>query len=177
MLSKVDELKLIARCVLADDRHAFGQLVDAYSPGLHTFIYNLTLGDAALTDDIAQETFLKAYTSLRSFKGLSRFRTWLYRIAIREFYDERRRRHESHMPEYADQLPSSETASGYAAECRHDVEQAMAVLNDTERTLILLFYYDDLPIKEISKITGHPEGTVKSYLSRAKSKMAKVLKS
>lgn len=45
MLSRVEELKLISRCVLADDRHAFGQLVEAYQPSLRRFFMNLTLGD------------------------------------------------------------------------------------------------------------------------------------
>ena len=77
MLSKWDELRLIARCVAGDDRHAFERLVDEYNDGLRRFLLNLTLGDACLTDDLAQETFLKVYLSLRSFQGLARFKTWL----------------------------------------------------------------------------------------------------
>lgn len=69
MLSKIDELQLIARCVAFDDHQAFKRLVEEFSPGLRRFIFNLTRGDASLTDDISQNTFLKAYTSLRSFKG------------------------------------------------------------------------------------------------------------
>lgn len=90
MLGKLEEISLIARCVAADDRHAFGRLVEEYQDALRRFIYNLCGGDAAMTDDIAQETFLKAYTSIRSFKGISRFKTWLYTIAYREFIDWRR---------------------------------------------------------------------------------------
>ena len=55
MLSKWDELRLIARCVAGDDRHAFERLVDEYNDGLRRFLLNLTLGDACLTDDLAQE--------------------------------------------------------------------------------------------------------------------------
>ena len=89
MITRIEEIKLITRCVTLDDRRAFAKLVDEFSPGLRRFIFNLTLGDAALTDDIAQETFLKAYTSLRSFRGLARFRTWLYTIACRQLADYR----------------------------------------------------------------------------------------
>lgn len=58
---------------------------------------------------------------------------------------------------------------------RHDIEVGMRALSDIERTLVLLFYLEDRPIKEIVKITSLPEGTVKSYLSRAKSKMAQAI--
>lgn len=53
MLGKLEEISLIARCVAADDRHAFGRLVEEYQDALRRFIYNLCGGDAALTDDIA----------------------------------------------------------------------------------------------------------------------------
>lgn len=174
MLSKIEEMALVARCIAADDRRAFARLVEAYSPGLHTFLYRLTLGDGALTDDLAQESFLKAYTGLRSFKGVARFRTWLYRIAINEFVSYKRRRSEER-PEDSGYREPADTPMEMA-DTRHDISVAMQALNDTERTLILLFYYQDQPIKEICKITGMPEGTVKSYLSRAKAKMAKLLK-
>lgn len=85
MLSRFEELQLIAKCIAGDSRRAFERLVEEYQEGLRRFLLNLTLGDAALTDDLAQETFLKAYMSLRSFKGIARFKTWLYRIAYNEF--------------------------------------------------------------------------------------------
>lgn len=69
MLSKLEEISLITKCVAVDDRRAFGRLVDEYSPGLRRFVFNLTMGDASLTDDIAQETFIKAYEALKSFRG------------------------------------------------------------------------------------------------------------
>lgn len=95
MLNKWEELRLIARCVAGDDRQAFGQLVEEYNDGLRRFLLNLTLGDASLTDDLAQETFIKVYLSLRSYQGIARFRTWLYRIAYNEFYMYMRRRRET----------------------------------------------------------------------------------
>ena len=85
MLSKVEELKLISQIVLSDDRRAFARLVDAYQPILHNFFLNLTGGNEALCDDLAQETFIKAYTNIRQFRGLSHFKTWLFRIAYNNF--------------------------------------------------------------------------------------------
>ncbi|MDE6051810.1 MAG: RNA polymerase sigma factor [Paramuribaculum sp.] len=175
MLSKIEELKLIARVVAFDDHRAYSRLVDEFSPALRRFVFNLTLGDAWTTDDICQNTFIKAYTSIRSFKGISRFSTWLFTIAVHEFADFRRRNRElseiENAPEQAHDSPSHS-----ATELRHDIHIAMQSLNDHERAAILLFYLEDRPLKEVARITGRPEGTVKATLSRAKTKMAKIIK-
>ena len=174
MLSKFDELKLIARCVATDDRNAFGRLVEEYQDGLRRFLLNLTLGNATLTDDLAQETFIKAYLSIRSFKGMSQFKTWLYRIAYNEFYSYMRKQREERK-ESAD-IPHDE---GYqclnASDALIDLDVCMKTLNETERTIVLLFYIEDQPIKKIADITSLPVGTIKSHLSRARAKMAEVL--
>ncbi len=174
MLSKWEELALIAKCATTDSRSAFERLVVEYSPELRRYLMNLTLGDASLTDDLAQDTFLKAYMSIRSFQGLSRFKTWLFRIAINEYYAYVRKRREQRMDGMAE-IPVIECVTPLRnVEAGIDVQKCMAVLGETERSVVLLFYMNDLPIKEIVKITGMPEGTVKSHLSRAKVKMAKV---
>ena len=172
MLNKWEELRLIARCVAGDDRQAFGQLVEEYNDGLRRFLLNLTLGDASLTDDLAQETFIKVFLSLRSYQGIARFRTWLYRIAYNEIYMYMRRRRETGEDErgYGN---VADTVSPYdARDASIDVQQCLKILSEPERTAVLLFYLDDRPIKEISAIMQMPQGTVKSHLSRAKAKMA-----
>lgn len=186
VLSKIDELKLIARCTLGDDRRAFGTLVEAYQPQVRRFFLNLTLGDEALSDDLAQETFLKAYLNVRSFRGVAKFSTWLYRIAYNEFCSwQRKTQHEASLPDGLDENFDADyyDASGdrcYSAtdsvDTHIDVWRCMRVLSDTERTLVTLFYIQDYPLKKIVEITGLPEGTVKSYLSRAKTKLARVMK-
>lgn len=176
MLDKIEEISLITRCVAFDDRRAFARLVDAYSPGLHGFLYNLTQGDASLTDDLAQEAFLKAYTQLRQFQGLSRFGTWLYRIAVNEFVTYKRKRREERITDGSLALPDESRAYYDSFDAAHDVSKAMRMLSDIERTLVLLFYYEDKSLKDISKITDLPQGTVKSYLHRAKKKMGEFLK-
>lgn len=176
-MNKWDELRLIARCVAGDDRRAFERLVQEHNEPLRRFLLNLTLGDAALTDDLAQETFIKVYLSLRSFQGISRFRTWLFRIACNEFYMHGRRRKEL-AEEYigAGGRDMTLTTTPHAStDARMDVERCLKALSDNERTAVLLFYMDDRPIKEIADIMQIPQGTVKSHLSRAKTKMAKVM--
>ena len=154
MLSKLDEIRLLSQCALADNRDAFGRLVEAYQPRVRRFLLNLTMGDEMLTDDLAQETFIKAYVGIRGFKGLSSFGTWLYRIAYNEFYSHTRRHQED------DAIDASMT-----------VQEALACLNDNERVAVTLFYIEDQPIKQVAKIMQMPEGSVKSFIHRAKGKM------
>jgi len=136
---------------------------------------NLTLGDEYLSDDLAQETFIKAYIQLRSFRGMSKFGTWLYRIAYNEFYNHMRSRHEtSDIDNLASQPISTQTTD--ASDAAHDVKVAMASLSDMERTVVTLFYIDDLPLKNIAVVTGLNQNTLRSHLHRAKEKMAKTLK-
>lgn len=187
VLSKVEELKLIARCTLGDDRRAFGALVEAYQPEVRRFFLNLTLGDEALSDDLAQETFIKAYLNVRSFRGLARFSTWLYRIAYNEFCTwQRKTQHEASAmfndddvtddDDYFDADGSHSCSTADSVEARIDVWQCMKLLSEAERTVITLFYIQDYPLKKIVEITGMPEGTVKSYISRGKAKLARVIR-
>ena len=187
VLSKVEELKLIARCTLGDDRRAFGTLVEAYQPEVRRFFLNLTLGDEALSDDLAQETFIKAYLNVRSFRGLARFSTWLYRIAYNEFCTwQRKTQHEASAmfndddvtddDDYFDADGSHSCSTADSVEAHIDVWQCMKLLSEAERTVITLFYIQDYPLKKIVEITGMPEGTVKSYISRGKAKLARVMR-
>ena len=173
MLSAVQELKLIARCVAFDDRDAFGLLVDAHQDKLRNFLFQLTAGDAVLTDDLSQETFLKAWVGLRSFKGIARFSTWLLRIAYNEYVSYKRKAL-SEAVEIADNYAVEQNANS-AMEARMDIKVLLKALNEKERTVITMFYLQDMPIKKIVSITGIPAGSVKVYLSRGREKMKEVL--
>lgn len=177
MLTRWDELKLIAQCVTGDNRRAFERLVVEYSDDLRRFLLNLTLGNAPLTDDLAQDTFIKAYMSLGSFRGMSRFRTWLFRIAYNEYQTYLRKHHEVRLEDSKDPPddPGDWTMSHHSDDMRMDVERCMAVLNDTERTAVLLYYINDFTVSKICDIMDKPAGTVKSCLSRARTKMLKLL--
>ena len=170
MLSKLDEIKLLSQCALADNRDAFGRLVEAYQPRVRRFLLNLTSGDEMLTDDLAQETFIKAYVGIRGFKGLSSFGTWLYRIAYNEFYNHARRHHEEHVEDIA-AIGEVSTAAGDAIDASMTVQEAMTHLNENERVAVTLFYIEDQPIKQVAKIMQMPEGSVKSLIYRTRDKM------
>ena len=174
MLTRLQELSLIARCIAADDRQAFGLLVEAYSDPLRRFVLSLTKGDVALADDLAQDTFLKAYLSIRTLNGITRFRTWLFRIAYNEFITHTRRSRPAASLDEAAQAADDDPETG-ATIPDSTLAEAIMRLPDTQRAIVQLFYFEEFPISRISTITGLPQGTVKSYLSRARARLALLL--
>src|SRR2546430_801777 len=78
------DAELIVRVLSEDDRHAFGELVRRHQSQVRGLLRQLS-SDAALADDLAQETFLRAHRSLHQFRGGARFSSWLYRIAYNAF--------------------------------------------------------------------------------------------
>ncbi len=174
-MNQLNDIALVTQVVVFRNTRAFDQLVRKYQSPVRRFFLNLTCGDRELSDDLAQETFLKAYTNIASFKNLSSFSTWLYRIAYNEFYDYLRSRKET------DDLDTLQVDAQYSVRQedigqKMDLYRALAMLKDIERTCITLFYMEDQSIEKIAGITGCPAGTVKSHLSRAKDKMAAYLK-
>ncbi|MCM1070636.1 MAG: RNA polymerase sigma factor [[Clostridium] fimetarium] len=178
-MNRLEEIKLLAQCMASDNRDAFSRLLEAYADSLRGFLLNLTNGDSMLADDLAQDTFIKAWQGIRSFRGLSGFKTWLFRIAINEYLSYRRR------PGSTGSYSIDDAPGRFAADvstphddsdARHDARMALDSLPPTERAVAVLFYLEDLPIKKICQLTEMPEGTVKSHLSRARDHMARFLK-
>ena len=86
------DASLVVRVVADDDRSAFEMLVRRHQSKLRNFLRRLTGNDAARADDLAQETFLKAYRSIRTYRGTAAFSSWLYRIAYNTFLNDERSR-------------------------------------------------------------------------------------
>ena len=86
-MNQLNDLSLIAQVVVFHNNKAFDQLVRKYQSAVRRFFLNQTCGDSELSDDLAQETFIRATTNLASFRTLSSFSTWLYRIAYNQYYD------------------------------------------------------------------------------------------
>src|ERR1700730_15817478 len=110
MQPSVSDAPLIARVVVQDDRHAFGELVRPHQSAGRATLRRLASGNAALADDLAQETFLLAYRNLKSFRQEARFSTWLYRIAYNVFLGDARKTKESQLSEDMDVEDVSQAA-------------------------------------------------------------------
>ena len=174
-MSQINDIALVTQVVVFNNKRAFDTLVKKYQSPVRRFFLHQTLGDEELSDDLAQETFIKAYTHIASFRNLSSFSTWLYRIAYNIFYDYIRTRKETSGLEDWEVDASYQTAQRDVGQ-KMDIYRGLAQLKEAERTCITLYYMEDLAIDKISTITGLPSGTVKSHLSRGKEKLANFLK-
>ena len=166
---------LISRTVSRDDREAFGELVRRHQSAVRRFLRHLTENDAALADDLAQETFIRAYGSLGRFRGESSFTTWLLGIAHNQFRNSRRARLRSARepgPDAADETPGPPTRR---SDLHHDLESALRRLSAAEQSAVHLFYHQGLSHPEISAVLGWPLGTVKTHLARAKENLRHML--
>ncbi len=176
----VSDGELIARVLVQDDRHAFSELVRRHQSAVRACLRKLTAGNHALSDDLAQETFLLAYRNLRSFRQQAKFSTWLYRIAYNAFLAERRKIKEAALPDDGQVEDGAQAADAAVPVARSvalsvDLERAMAVLSEGERAAIVQCYHNDLSHEEAAFVLGCPVGTVKTHILRAKQKLKEKL--
>ena len=173
-MAELSDVALVTQVAVFRNKKAFDQLVRKYQSPVRRFFLNQTLGDEQLSDDLAQETFIKAYVNITKFKGMASFSTWLMRIAYNVFYDEVRSRKQT---EDVDTSVSAARQTTTASESlKMDIYAALALLKPDERACITLQLIDGYPIDQIAKVTGIAENTVKSHLRRGKEKMANYLK-
>ncbi|MDY6248857.1 MAG: RNA polymerase sigma factor [Prevotella sp.] len=167
------ELTLLTQVTVFHNKRAFGRLVEKYQSPIRRFFLNQTGGNEPLSDDLAQETFLKAWLNIGQFRGAANFSTWLYRIAYNVFYDYTRTHK---LTEQIDQAVALRQANSADTALRLDLQQALSILSPAERSCITLQLMEGQPIDQISAITEMAEGTVKSHLSRGKQKLAMFLR-
>jgi RNA polymerase sigma-70 factor (ECF subfamily) len=177
------DLSLVAQVAIAGNRRAFDELVRRYQSPVRRFFLHQTLGDSQLSDDLAQDTFIKAYMNITSFRGMASFKTWIMRIAYNVFYDHCRKmkNEKSEMGNGSEEMKIDIVDTHSSPLTTHsslkmDLYAALALLKPDERTCITLQLIDGYDIAGIAKITGLKEGTVKSHLSRGKDKLANYLR-
>jgi RNA polymerase sigma-70 factor (ECF subfamily) len=179
-MQSLSDLSLVTQVAVFHNRRAFDQLVRKYQSPVRRFLLNLTLGNEALSDDLAQDTFLKAYTHITQFQGIASFQTWLFRIAYNVFYDYKRKEkgivNSDKNP--ADEGVAAADSSLFTlhSSLQLDLHAALAILKDEERACVTLQLIDGYPIGDIARMTGIPENTVKSHLRRGKEKLTDYLK-
>lgn len=173
-MAELSDIALVTQVAVLHNKKAFDQLVRKYQSPVRRFFLNQTLGDEQLSDDLAQETFIKAYVNITKFRGMSSFSTWLMRIAYNVFYDDVRSRKQTDDIDTSSAMRQSSNSGD--SNLKMDIHAALALLKPDERTCITLQLIDGYPIDQISKITEMNENTVKSHLKRGKDKMANYLK-
>ncbi len=167
-----NEFLLVSRAALAGDSQAFGRLVERYQSPVRRMMLNLTGGDRQLSDDLAQETFIRAWLKIGSFRAAAKFSTWLYRIAYNTFCDHARSRRMSVGIEAAESMAGRDGDE----DAGMDLARALTMLREEERAAMQFFYMEDLTVEKISTIMNCPAGTVKSHLARGREKLSHYLK-
>jgi len=171
------------------DKQAFGLLVSKYQRKLLRLLSRL-IRDPAEVEDVAQETFIKAYRALPAFRGESAFYTWLYRIGVntaKNYLVAQRRRaptttgfnsEEAETFEDGDQLRDINTPERLmmSRQIGQTVDIAMEALPEELRTAIVLREIEGLSYEEIAGIMECPIGTVRSRIFRAREAIAEKLR-
>jgi RNA polymerase sigma-70 factor (ECF subfamily) len=168
-MGRINDISLVTQVTVFRNRRAFDQLVREYQSPVRRFFLSQTLGNEALSDDLSQDTFLKAYTCIGQYRGTASFLTWLMRIAYNVWYDHCRR-NKTEVEVKPEMMKTSHDTLNI------DICQALAQLKEEERTCITLQLIDGYSISEIADITRMPENTVKSHLKRGKEKTANYLR-
>lgn len=184
MSNRASDRKLVRR-VQKGDKGAFDLLVLKYQHKVVNLVMRY-VRDPELSQDIAQEAFIKAYRALPRFRGDSAFYTWLYRIAVNTAKNhlaaQRRRPMDIELdlqdPEQYDlhaKLKETDTPEGIALsnELRETVERAIAALPEDLRMAIVLREFEGMSYEEIAQTMECPVGTVRSRIFRARDAIGK----
>lgn len=169
------------------DPSAFEELVRRYQAKAYTIAYNMCFGDSEEAKEITQDAFLRAFRSIRSFRGKSSFYTWFYRILINTCLDWRRRhsKWEQIFPfwrsdpsdrgsakEISDKYPDPKENSNpmtalNSKQLAQEIRKVLKSLPAKQRMAFQLKVLNGMKIREIAKIMGTAEGTIKSHIFRA----------
>lgn len=164
------------------DAEAFRVLVEHHSQTIFRVAYRMT-GNQHDSDDIVQETFLRAYRQIGRFEERANFGTWLHRIAVNCSLDLLRSRGRLDRrfggdPEVAEQSASSDPQQDrllLSAELRDRVAAAMEQLSGNERTAFVLRHFEGMPVEEIGKTLGIQVNAAKHTIFRAVRKLRRAL--
>lgn len=163
------------------DPDAAAEMVREYAEIVYRFIYHQVGGVMEDAEDLTQETFLAALQSAHRFRGDSRLRTWLFRIAAHKIADHWRSRHRQ-----PPQVPLEDwhSTTGEEAspptfleeiELRDRVHAGLLTLPPHYRTALVLRYVEDMPVAEIARVMERSPKSVESILIRAKQMLTRSL--
>lgn len=172
----------LVRRALAGDQSAFASLVDKYKDSVFNVAYRM-LSNPTEAEDVAQETFVRAYTQLRTYKDSHRFSTWLLSIASHLSIDQLRRRRFLALPlenvpflEWIADLGQGPEDMALATEASDEMQQVLSTLPAKYRAVLVLRYWHDLSYEEIAEALHLTAPLVKARLHRARELVARTLR-
>jgi len=166
---------------LQGDTRAFGQLVEQYQGYVFTIIIRMVkVREEA--EEVAQDTFIKAFESLSSFRGESKFSSWLYSIAYRKALDRIRKNKKYSASQLLEDITESEAGISENAlhiledkERKKQIQDCIMQLPEVDAALITLYYFEEQSVREIAGITQLSEENIKVKLHRSRKKMFTLL--
>lgn len=179
------DAQLVAEA-LGGAQEAYRALVQRYGSAVFNLIARM-VREPGVAEELAQDTFVKAFAALRSFDPAYKFINWILRIAHNTAIDHLRRRRpdtlslDDEQPGQAvsEALVDTREASPFAraaqADLREDLEDALARLRPEYRRLVIMRYLQDMSYEDIADVLTLPLGTVKSHLHRARAEMARLM--
>ena len=181
-LDHLDEAELIIR-TQNGEAEAFNPIVSKYQQKIYNLIYR-RVQDHEVAEDICQETFLKAWQALPSFRGQSAFYSWLYKIAINCSIDFLRKQNKQfvlsweELPQNAEEISQKHPSLSQILEkkeFRNILNEAVRQLPSGQRRVFYLRYEEELRIKDIALRLNKSEGTIKTHLHHAHRKLRNLL--
>lgn len=181
--------QLMWRVQTRDDSAAFATLVGRWQEPIRRLATRLT-GDPNRAEDLAQEVFSKLFARRHSYATVRKFSTWLWRVAVNHCYNDLRRlrsRPEGFLefvpddpttPDPFETLPGGHPAPDEqlaGRETADAVRRAVLALPEGHRSIVVLRHYEGLKLREIAEVLDLPEGTVKTRLTEALAKLARLL--
>lgn len=154
-------------------REQFISHIESTQKAFRRFLTALCCGDSLLADDVAQESYIKAYLSCDSFSNPEKFNAWIYKIGYHTFISHKRGEHLTLGYDEAKEVTSHDRADSSFS--YQDLYEALNELSVKERTSILLYYMQGYSIKEISEIQGTSPEAVKQHLSRGRNHLRRLL--
>lgn len=172
----------LIKSTLDGDSRAFARLVEKHQSYVFTLVVRM-IKTKEEAEEVAQDVFIKAYRSLKDFKGDSKFTTWLYRIAYRTALDHiRKNKKRQKTNELLEEITESDIHLSenpfeniQLKERNEYIKKCINQLSESDAAIITLFYFEELSIKEIGKVTHLSEDNVKVKLHRSRKKLYELL--
>ncbi|QTD37273.1 sigma-70 family RNA polymerase sigma factor [Polaribacter batillariae] len=174
--------QLIINKVLKGNTNAFSELIDTYKDLVFSLAIKMTKNREE-AEEISQDTFVKAYKNLNKFKGDSKFSTWLYRITYHTCLDalKKNKKHTNSFELNEITLNQIQTTDNALQtlerkERAKTMNKCLLQLPAEERSILWLFYYKELSLKEIIEVTSLSEANIKVKLHRGRKKLLTIVK-
>ncbi|WP_299898871.1 RNA polymerase sigma factor [uncultured Aquimarina sp.] len=168
--------------VLEGDANSYGILVQRYQSLVYTVVYRMVKNKEE-AEEIAQDTFVKAYKSLVNYRGESKFSTWLYTIAYRKSLDAIKVKKRFVSTELIEEISEGEIgmvndALNYlqTKEKKKIIADSILKLPEEEAAIVTLYYFEEKSVKEIKAIVGLTEENIKIKLYRSRKKLYSILR-